>query len=188
MTDVAKIYKERFANTGIEKRKRVWKVLCSSFFSRLVPPHSTVLDLACGYGKFINNIEAAQKFAVDLDPEAPRYLAPGVKFVKSPATDLSAFNDRSVDIFFTSNFLEHPRDKAEYWDYYDHYPRLSHLSLAEGLTIADFRIEKVIGRFLPYTMNDSTPTSDFLVRFYLALPLAWKLLCKQFLVVARKEK
>jgi ubiquinone/menaquinone biosynthesis C-methylase UbiE len=30
----------------------------------------------------------------------------------------------------------------EYWDYYDHYLALSHLSLVEGLTLAGYRPEK----------------------------------------------
>ena len=75
---------------------------------------------------------------------------------------------------------------AEYWDYYDHYLALSHLSLAEGLSIAGFKVEKVIPRFLPYTMNNRTPAHPLLVRAYLALPLAWRFMGKQFLVTARK--
>src|SRR5208282_4476822 len=60
----------------------------------------------------------------------------------------------------------------EYWDFYDHYLPLSHLSLAEGLRIAGFRIKENIPRFLPYTMNNNAPTQDLLVRAYLALPIA----------------
>ena len=48
MSDLQKIYAARFEETGIEKRKRVWQVLCADFFSKFIPPHSAVLDLACG--------------------------------------------------------------------------------------------------------------------------------------------
>ena len=74
----------------------------------------------------------------------------------------------------------------EYWDFYDHYLPLSHLSIAEGLRMAGFRIEENIPRFLPFTMNNRAPTHDILIRTYLAIPLAWKLLGKQFLVTASK--
>ena len=75
----------------------------------------------------------------------------------------------------------------EYWDFYDHYLPLSHLSLAEGLRIAGFRVVENIPRFMPYTMNNSAPTADFLVKAYLAFPPAWRILGKQFLVTAMKE-
>jgi hypothetical protein len=74
----------------------------------------------------------------------------------------------------------------EYWNFYDHSLPLSDLSVAEGLRIAGFRIEENIPRFLPFSMNNNTPTHDLLVRAYLALPLAWKLFGKQFLVTAVK--
>jgi ubiquinone/menaquinone biosynthesis C-methylase UbiE len=217
--DVSHIYRDRFANTGLEKRQRVWKVLCSRFFSKLIPADATVLDVACGYGEFINNIVAAKKYAVDLNPDSPKFLNPDVTFTRTVATDLSAIPAGSVDVAFTSNFLEHLKSKdecnavfaeirrvlkpggrfiilgpniryvyAEYWDYYDHYLPLSHLSLAEGLRIADYDIDRVIDRFLPYTMNNKKPTSDMLVRLYLSMPLAWRFMGKQFLVIARKPK
>jgi len=74
----------------------------------------------------------------------------------------------------------------EYWDFYDHYLPLSHLSLSEGLLLAGFVPERVIDRFLPYTMQGRTPTWDILIKLYLRVPLAWRFMGKQFLVVARK--
>lgn len=218
MDDLASIYRERFANTGLEKRQRVWRILCNDFFSKIIKPTDTVLDLACGYGEFINNIKAGRKFAVDLNPDSPAHLAADVSFASASANDLFFIPDNTLDVAFTSNFLEHLPDKAacnavlkevlrklkpggrfiilgpniryaykEYWDYYDHYLPLSHLSLSEGLLINGYELERVIDRFLPYTMNNSTPTHDLLIRAYLALPFAWKIMGKQFLVVARKR-
>ncbi|MEA2737020.1 MAG: hypothetical protein QOH05_327 [Acetobacteraceae bacterium] len=218
MTDVAALYRTRFEQTGLDRRDRVWKVLCKHFFDQRIPPGATVLDLACGYGEFINNVTAGRKFAVDLNPDAAQHLASGITFFNAPATDLSIIGHEVADVVFTSNFLEHLRDKKEcdtvlaavrdvlkpggkfivmgpnirftyreYWDFYDHYLPLSDLSLGEGLGIAGFRIEESIARFMPYTMNNKTPTHDLLVRAYLALPLAWKVLGKQFLIVAVKK-
>src|SRR5580698_8103476 len=87
MLDVAEIYRDRFARTGLERRDRVWKVLCKSFFDQRVPRNATVLELACGYGEFINNIAAGQKLAVDINPDAARHLEPDVRFFNISATD-----------------------------------------------------------------------------------------------------
>ncbi|MFA5950042.1 MAG: class I SAM-dependent methyltransferase [Hyphomicrobium sp.] len=217
MSELQKLYDKRFQNTGLSKRDAVWKTLCASYFQRLIPENATVLDLACGYGEFINNIRAAKKYGVDLNPDSPTHLNGDVTFFNTPATELQGVPPASVDVVFTSNFLEHLRSKedcntvlgkvlgvlkpggsmivmgpniryayAEYWDYYDHYLPLSHLSLAEGLSLAGFDVERVIPRFLPFTMNNNTPTHPLLVKAYLSLPIAWKIMGKQFLVVARK--
>lgn len=217
MAMVANLYKTRFEGTGIDRRDRVWKILCRHFFDRLIGPQSNVLELGCGYGEFINNISAARKFALDLNPDAQYRLNQDIVFWNAPATDLAALCHETVDVVFTSNFLEHLRDKREcdevlsqvhgilrpngkiiamgpniryayreYWDFYDHYLPLSHLSLAEGLQGTGFTIERNIPRFLPYSMNSGLPVHEIFIRAYLATPLAWRLLGKQFLVIAQK--
>ena len=76
------IYERRFVeSTGLDKRNQVWRTLCSSFFDTLIGPNNDVLDLACGYGEFINNVSAKSKTAIDLNPDAERHLASGVRFV-----------------------------------------------------------------------------------------------------------
>jgi ubiquinone/menaquinone biosynthesis C-methylase UbiE len=76
---------------------------------------------------------------------------------------------------------------SRYWDFYDHCLPLSHLSLEEGLAQADYEIERIIPRFLPYTTRSRLPQHPFLVALYLRVPPAWRLLGRQFLVVARKR-
>lgn len=110
--DVTEIYRKRFVDTGIEKRNRVWKTLCASYFDGIVVEDGSILDLACGYGEFINNVNARQKFAVDLNPDAAKYLNDNVSFQPSMADDLSHIPSNSLDRAFTSNFLEHLPDKA----------------------------------------------------------------------------
>ena len=75
---------------------------------------------------------------------------------------------------------------AEYWDFYDHCLPLSHLSMEEGLVQADYEIDRIIPRFLPYTTQSRLPQHPLLVALYLRTPMAWRVLGKQFLVVARK--
>jgi len=76
---------------------------------------------------------------------------------------------------------------GSYWDYYDHHIALTDRSVAELLVVSGFELTEVISRFLPYTVKAGGPRWEWLVRLYLAArPIAWNLLGKQFLVVARK--
>jgi ubiquinone/menaquinone biosynthesis C-methylase UbiE len=70
-----------------------------------------------------------------------------------------------------------------YWDFIDHSVALTDQSLVEAAWLGGFRPEKVIRRFLPYTTKSRFPRSPRLVRAYLALPVAWRLLGKQTLYV-----
>lgn len=218
MTDIQKLYANRFIDTGLEKRKRVWKALCEQFFDPLIDADGTVLDLGCGYGEFINNVRCRHKIAVDVNPDAAAHLHSDVRFFRTRVTDLSAIGADSIDTVFTSNMLEHLTSKQEcsdvmreawrilkphgqfillgpnikyayreYWDFYDHHLPLSDLSIAEGLRQSGFAALRVVPRFLPYTMNSTLPTADFLVRLYLSTPFAWRLFGKQFLVIAKKQ-
>jgi hypothetical protein len=83
-------------------------VVCQSFFNELVGTNRTVLDLARGYGEFINAVRAKRKIAVDLNPDAQSFLAPDVTYYRSgrPTSVLPSF----VDVVFTSNFLKHLHD------------------------------------------------------------------------------
>jgi SAM-dependent methyltransferase len=75
-----------------------------------------------------------------------------------------------------------------YWDFVDHHLPLSDRSMVEALEIAGFKMDRVIPRFLPFTMSNRAPYRAFMVRLYLALPLVQRLWGKQFLVVARKPE
>jgi SAM-dependent methyltransferase len=76
---------------------------------------------------------------------------------------------------------------GRFWDYLDHHVPLTHVSLVEALELTHFAPEVVIPRFLPYTVKDSRlPVRAELIRLYLRLPLAWKILGRQMFVAARK--
>jgi len=108
--ELARIYANRFAETSAY-RGRVWQVLVPRFFQQFVSESGTVLDLGCGYGEFINNIRAAQKFAMDLNPDAKARLNPDVKFVQQDCSCAWHMNADKLDLVFTSNFFEHLPDK-----------------------------------------------------------------------------
>jgi len=110
---VAKLYKERFNSVEVDRKNRLWRVLCKDFFQRFVPEDSIVLDIGAGYCEFINNIRARRKYAVDLNQDARAYANRDVEVFTSPANDLHFLPADSVDIAFVSNFLEHLQSKEE---------------------------------------------------------------------------
>lgn len=76
---------------------------------------------------------------------------------------------------------------GRYWDYFDHHLPLTHLSLSEGLELAGFEVQRVVPRFLPYTVKDSPiRIPSFAIRAYLALPIAWPIFGRQMLVVGSR--
>ena len=106
-----KQYQLRFATLG-EYRNQVWQVLCKEYFARYVPSNSVILDLGSGWGEFINNIVAFEKYAMDLNPTSFEYLSPKVKYIQQDCSQKWAVKSASLDVVFSSNFLEHLYDKA----------------------------------------------------------------------------
>ena len=209
-------YRRRFAAEQAS-REAVWRVLVDAWFSRYVDDAEAVLDLGCGWGAFINRVDAPRRYGIDLNADAARHVDEGVVLFHQSASDPWPLADRSLDLVFTSNFLEHlpGRDailaalgeafrclrpgarivclgpdiryaKGDYWNFFDHIVPLTARSLTEALELAGFRADDVIDRFLPFTMADRRrPPPSWAIRAYLRLRPAWRLLGRQFLVVAR---
>jgi len=74
-----------------------------------------------------------------------------------------------------------------YWDFWDHFLCLTERSLTEALENNGYEVTRATARFLPYTTIDQPAYPMWMIRLYLALPAAWLLLGKQFLVIARKQ-
>lgn len=75
---------------------------------------------------------------------------------------------------------------GRYWDFFDHHTTLTEASLAEVLLLTGFELEKVVGRFLPYTLINAPQPPLVFLKIYLALPWLWWIQGRQFLLVARK--
>jgi SAM-dependent methyltransferase len=101
-----RIYAVRFEG-NLEYRRRVWRILIGDFFGQYLQPGDVVLDLGCGYGEFINEIECAQRLAMDLNPDSASRLRPEVKFLPQDCSAPWPLADNSLDVVFTSNFFEH---------------------------------------------------------------------------------
>jgi SAM-dependent methyltransferase len=76
----------------------------------------------------------------------------------------------------------------EYWDFFDHHLPFSDRAMCEGLVTCGFHIDECRPRFLPLTTKSRLPSSPVLVRLYLRVPIAQRLLGKQMFLVARKAR
>lgn len=77
---------------------------------------------------------------------------------------------------------------GEYWDFLDHYIPITDRSLVEALKLVELQPVEVRPRFLPYTTKRNFPQHPSLVRLYLRISLAQRLLGKQAWVVAVKPE
>ncbi|MEM0955391.1 MAG: class I SAM-dependent methyltransferase [Pseudomonadota bacterium] len=109
---LAQLYRERFQEGFLPRKRDIWRVLCQHFFQRYVAASDTVLDVACGYGEFINSIRCGRKLAADINPDTAQHLDAGVELHAVAADRIASIGQESVDVVFTSNFLEHLENKA----------------------------------------------------------------------------
>lgn len=110
--DIKSIYRNRFSATE-KDREAVWKALVEHYFQKWVPENSAVVDLGAGYCTFINNVKAATRFALDLNPDTLLLAAPDVTVISQDVTRAWPLPDGTIDVIFTSNFFEHLPNK---WD------------------------------------------------------------------------
>lgn len=82
------LYKIRFSKKILPRKNEIWKVICTNFLQKYISKHSIVVDVACGYGEFINNINASKKIAIDLNPDARNYLKSDEEFKLIKALNL----------------------------------------------------------------------------------------------------
>ena len=74
-----------------------------------------------------------------------------------------------------------------YWDFIDHRLPLSHVSMREALLLYNFKVIKIVPKFLPYTTKSLLPKSPILLKIYLKLPAIWNFIGKQMLIIAQKD-
>ena len=101
-----RIYEYRFKDIDIKKKNIVWKEI-AAFIRELTDNPQKVLDPAGGMCEFINNIDAPEKWTIDLNEAfVGKYADASVKKVigNNLSVDLP---DEYFDLAFVSNFLEH---------------------------------------------------------------------------------
>jgi ubiquinone/menaquinone biosynthesis C-methylase UbiE len=212
---IRRIYHERFAQHGLDNRHRVWKVICEEVLQPFVPQESCVLDVGAGYGEFIDNIVARQRLALDPNSDVGKSADGHVQRLVADAQAIPLADGVVDVAFASNVFEHMPSREAilgsleevrrvlrpggtllviqpnvrylfhKYWDFFDHRIPLSDKSMREALSTVGFRIERCQAKFLPYSFDSRLPTASFLVRWYLRLSVAQRLLGKQMFLVAR---
>ena len=99
-------YRRRFEAED-ESRHRVWKVLIDDYFQRYLDDVTTILDLGCGWGHFINQVDVPERHAIDLNADVVGHLDPEIHLHTQAANTRWPLESGSLDLVFTSNFLEH---------------------------------------------------------------------------------
>jgi len=104
-------YQIRFESNA-QYRDSVLKILCQDFYSRYINKESVLLDLGAGWGEFTRNIKARKKYAMDLNPDCGHRVHGYAEFIQQDCATVWPLQDESLDVVFTSNFLEHLPNKT----------------------------------------------------------------------------
>jgi hypothetical protein len=211
--DYEQLYDFRFRRVSQSARVGVWREIAAQVYEWLGRPQR-VLDVAAGHGEFITAIDAPEKWAIDtVDFLGPltdvRRIIGDVREIELPDAH---FDGVFVSNFL--EHLDHADEIAtllcrlrgamtiggriailgpnfrycarEYFDFADHKVALTHRSVEEHLHAAGFGVDRVVAQFLPYSFRGRLPTNPALVRAYVRFPMAWKVLGKQYLLLATK--
>lgn len=101
-----RIYEYRFKDVDSSKKNIVWKEI-GKFISDLTGQPQAILDPAGGMCEFINNIDAREKWTIDLNEKfLNKYAAPNIKKIIGDNLTID-LPDEHFDLVFISNFLEH---------------------------------------------------------------------------------
>ena len=212
--DLSRIYSYRFRDINQAARAEVWGAIARYLHHRLGEPRR-LLDPAAGLGEFIANSPAADRWAVDmvdhgltsipglttriapiLDADLPESTFDAVfasnllEHLSSPA-EIAQFLSRMRTLLRPGGVIGimGPNFKycsREYFDCADHVLALTHVSVAEHLFGAGFDVQSITPRFLPYSFRSMLPASRRLTATYLEMPVLWRVLGKQFLVIGRR--
>lgn len=196
------------------RRHTAWKAICR-YLQPWVLGEEGLLDLGAGYGEFSHHIVAARKWALEANQELVKYWPESVNPIIQSVLDPWPLLNQSVGTIFASNFFEHftieqgaqilgearrvsrssghlivvqPNFRLEprrYFDDYTHRTAYTDNGFRDFLRTCGWNILHSEPRFLPFTMKNRVPTTEWLVRSYLALP--FRPFAGQFLVVAQKR-
>jgi len=96
--------------TFLPERRVVWKEVCRYLNRNFIPDRARILELGSGYGDFIGNIEAKERFAIERDVRFKQYVSQynDVTFHFADVLSIPDIVSRdSIDVVFCSNFFEH---------------------------------------------------------------------------------
>jgi hypothetical protein len=209
-----RLYDYRLSGVDQALRQAVWAEIAAYLHGKTGWP-ARVLDAGAGRCEFINTVPAAERWAVDMRG-CDEYRHPGVRAVPGGIADAELPRGYFDGVFVSNVLEHLPSQDAVgaalarlgeslaadgriavmgpnfrycargYFDCADHTLALTYVAVAEHLYAAGFDVTEVITRFLPYSFRGRLPASPRLTRAYLRCPLLWRVLGKQFLILAAK--
>jgi hypothetical protein len=214
--DYERLYSYRFRHVDQGKREEVWREIARYVTERSLDSPKRLLDPAAGRREFIDQAPAPERWAIDQVDHEHAGTDRDVTFITSQVMQAELpdayFNGIFVSNFLehldgqeqVHEFLVRMYEVTaeggriailgpnfrftakEYFDYADHIVVLTHLAVAEHLHTAGYEVISNTPRFLPYSVTGRLPASAGLTRAYLSMPLAWRILGKQFLVIGQR--
>jgi SAM-dependent methyltransferase len=184
------------------RRDIVWSEVCRYLQRNYIPADSRIIDVGAGYCNFINNIQGAEKHALDLFTEMGEFADPDVVTHVHSCTDMSVLEDDYFDVAFTSNLFEHlsrelliptltelhrivrpggklivlqPNFRFCYNTYFDDYTHLqifTDRSLYDLLGVFGFDVKEAKPKFLPVNMKSTLRLRLPMLRHLVRLYLA----------------
>ena len=216
--DYERLYAYRFKEIDQGDREAVWGEISRYVTDEALKRPARLLDPAAGRREFIDAARAPERWAIDAVDYGKADADPAVRLIVSDVMEAELPPDHFDGIFVSNflehlsgpeavyEFLRRMREvtrpggriaimgpnfrycAGQYFDFADHSVVLTHLAVAEHLHTAGYEIERVTPRFLPYSFRGRLPATASLTRLYLKLPLAWRVLGRQFLVVGRRPE
>ncbi|MDV3351566.1 methyltransferase domain-containing protein [Leptothoe sp. ISB3NOV94-8A] len=113
------LYENRFSHEQQMAKRALWQALIRDFLQKYIPVDSIVLDIGGGYCEFINQISAASKCLIDLNPDAQTFANPDVSVFRLNILDKGQYEripHHHFDRIFVSNFFEHLKDQDELFE------------------------------------------------------------------------
>jgi len=211
LLDHRALYEFRFAGVDAAAKRKVWQRISADLYRRAGRP-GRILDPACGAGELIETIPAQERWAADVVP--PPITDPAVNISVGRYQDLDFPEGHFDAVVFSNvlehlrdpdevqRFLQRARGQLaeggrlvvlgpnfkhcakQYFDCADHTLILTDVSVREHLVAAGFEIVSAHPRYIPFSFRSRLPDSAPLVALYLRLPIFWRVLGKQFLIVA----
>jgi Methyltransferase domain len=215
--DYERLYAYRFRDIDQQAREQVWRPIAHFIHRELGEPRR-VLDPAAGRCEFITAAPAAERWAVDQVGHSENMPDEGFRFVAGDVMEVELPNSYFEGVFVSNFLEHLPSQEAigaflarmlefirpggriavmgpnyrycskHYWDFADHVIPLTEKSAEEHLYAAGFTPLRTIARFLPYSFIGRLPASARMTAAYLRLPLAWRLVGRQFLIIAEKPR
>jgi 2-polyprenyl-3-methyl-5-hydroxy-6-metoxy-1,4-benzoquinol methylase len=214
--DFRRLYDFRFRDVDQGSRQLVWDEVAPFLWNRMGRP-ARVLDPAGGRGEFVNAVAADERWLVDIVDHAERFVDPAVHVLVGDIFDVDLPAGHFDGIFVSNLLEHLPDPDAvaaflgrmrellvpggalavmgpnfkycarDYFDCADHTLALTHVSVEEHLYAADFSVTEVVPRFLPFSFRSRLPSSRALTALYLRSPACWRVLGKQFLLLAERR-